>query len=127
MTEKDIEGIDKSFSDEEKNNFYTLDVDKKMENVHPRDMSLYRANNVFKTLRKIMLACKEETMERELSNHTKLDQWIQYKNGSLIDDDEMGYNNTKSFSQQAKISLYYEKLKKITEVVLDNFEKKEKC
>ena len=95
-----------------------------MGSVHPRDMSIYRHGNVFKNLLKVMSICSEETIEREFSNHTKIDQWLQYKHGSLLDEDE-DYNNTKSTSQQVKISLYYEKLKKTTEVALDNFERKE--
>ena len=113
--EKIIEGnVDDDLSSES-----TLNT---TEGVHPRDMRIYRDGNIFKNLLEIMDMCREETMEREFSNHAKIDQWLQYKNESLLDEDE-DYNNTRSTSQQVEISLYYEQLKKTTEVALDKFEK----
>ena len=105
-------------------NLYNESVLNSTGSVHPRNMSLYRDGNIYKNLLKVMSMCNEETMEREFNNHTKIEQWVQYKTGSLLDEDE-DYNNTKSTSQQVKISLFYEKLKKTTEVALDNFERKE--
>jgi len=86
------------------------------ENLTPLNMNLFSQSNTYRNVIGCIKRAKQLEFERERRNHQKLDEWITYVNNSYNDD-----NKVADISPQIKISRYFEKLPKVTNIALREF------
>ena len=86
------------------------------ENLKPLNMKLFSQENKYKNVIGCIKRVKQLEFERERKNHQKLDEWITYVNNSYNDD-----NKVSDISPRIKLSRYFEKLPKVTNIALEEF------
>ena len=86
------------------------------ESLKPLNMKLFLQPNLYENVVACIMRTKQLEIEREGTNRKKLDEWNTYLNNS--------YNNGQKCADilpQIKISLYFEKLPKVTNIALEEF------